>query len=163
MRISRYDILAQVVTLGSFSAAANALGYTPSALNQAVTSLEDELGVKLLERSRKGVRLSSDGALLLPDVLAIRDAEGGLRDRVLAIREVLVGTVAIGTFTSASCHILPQAIARFQQRHSRVTFQLMHGTYYDIEGWLRSGQVQLGFLRPPAPPPWKLFPCPGTS
>jgi DNA-binding transcriptional LysR family regulator len=51
---------------GSQAAAADALGYTPSAVSQLVSSLEKELGLTLLERSSKGVSVTAEGRGLIP-------------------------------------------------------------------------------------------------
>ena len=158
MRISRYEILHTVVNCGSFSRAAEALGYTQSAISQSVAALEDELGVSLLERSRHGVTLSADGALLYPDILAICDAESGLSDRISAIQNVLIGTVRIGSFTSISCHLLSKVIALFNPKYPGITFEVMHGYYQQIRDWILSGTVQLGFVLLPAPPELEVIP-----
>ena len=158
MRISRYDILLKVVACGSFNRAAEQLGYTQSALSQAVASLEDELGVTLLNRTRHGVSLSPDGELLFPDVMAICNAQRNLVNRISAIHHVLVGTVRIGTFTSISCRLLPDAICRFTSEYPKVTFELMHGNYHEIENWLLSGTADLGFLKLPVSGSLDVFP-----
>ena len=56
----------ECIERGSISAAADSLGYTPSAISQLITSLEKELGLKLLVRSQKGVKPTSEGETLLP-------------------------------------------------------------------------------------------------
>ena len=59
------EVFVQVAELGSFSKAAQLLYITPSAVIQQVNRLEDELGVKLLLRSKKGVKLTPAGEYLL--------------------------------------------------------------------------------------------------
>ena len=149
MRISRYEIFVKVVECGSISKAAEQLGYTQSAISQSIAALEEELNISLLDRSRYGVSLSPDGKLLFPDIMAIYNSENNLSNRVASIHNVLVGTIRIGTFTSVSCHILPEVIYRFTQKHPGVSFELMHGYYHEIENWLMAGLINLGFLKLP--------------
>lgn len=160
MRISRYEILRTVVARGSFSRAAEELGYTQSALSQSVAALEDELGVSLLERSRHGVSLSADGQLLYPSILAICEAEDSLSDRISSIQNVLIGTVRIGSFTSISCHLLSKVISQFTPKYPGVTFELMHGYYQQLQDWVLSGTVQLAFVLLPTSPELDVTPLP---
>ena len=62
----RYIALQKIVELGSFSKAAYSLGYTQSALSQAISSLENEMGFKLLKRTRTGSTLTSEGEEMYP-------------------------------------------------------------------------------------------------
>ena len=64
--MNRYIALLKVLELGSYTKAAEALGYTQPALSQMITSLEKETGITLLFRSRSGIRLTPDGERLLP-------------------------------------------------------------------------------------------------
>lgn len=160
MRISRYEIFVKVVESGSISHAAEQLGYTQSAISQAVAALEDELGLSLLERSRSGVTLSPNGRLMFPDIMAICHAENNLTSRIASIQNLLVGTICIGTFTSISCHVLPDALFQFTQRHPGVTFELKHGYYHEIEKWLNAGVINLGFLKLPTSQQLEVFPLP---
>ena len=62
----RYIALKKIVELGSFTKAADVLGYTQPAMSQMITSLEKELSIKLLYRSRYGIRLTIEGERLFP-------------------------------------------------------------------------------------------------
>ena len=68
MESARCKAFIESVERGSFRAAADALGYTPSAVSQLVAALEKELGLTLLIRSKKGVTMTSEGARLAPIV-----------------------------------------------------------------------------------------------
>ncbi|MFT9128649.1 LysR family transcriptional regulator, partial [Lentilactobacillus hilgardii] len=59
--MNRLLALQKVVELGSFTKAAEALGFTQSAISQMVTSLEEEMKIKLLDRSRNGITLTLEG------------------------------------------------------------------------------------------------------
>ena len=64
--MNRYIALQKIIELGSFTKAADALGYTQSSISQMIASLENELAIKLLTRSRVGVKLTIEGAELYP-------------------------------------------------------------------------------------------------
>ena len=64
--INRYIALQKIMEAGSFTKAAEHLGYTQSSISQMMASLENELGIKLLKRSRTGVSLTIEGKELYP-------------------------------------------------------------------------------------------------
>ena len=69
MDIRKYEVLLKVIDKGSFAAAANELGYTPSGVSQMMSALEEECGVNLLQRSNRGVQLSKQGQAIYPYIL----------------------------------------------------------------------------------------------
>ena len=74
--LRRLHVFHAVATHRSFSAAASALNYTQSSVSQHVTNLERELGVTLLDRSSRPVRLTPSGEIVLThaDALLVRAA-----------------------------------------------------------------------------------------
>ena len=66
MAIHKYQAFVRVAEMGSITKAAEAMGYTQSAVSRMVADLEDEWNLNLLRRSRGGLALSSDGLMLLP-------------------------------------------------------------------------------------------------
>ena len=64
--LQKYLALIKTVEYGSFTKAAAILNYSQSGISRMINDLEQEWGVALLERSRSGVRLTSDGMKLLP-------------------------------------------------------------------------------------------------
>ena len=76
--ISRYGVLCRVVEQGSFTHAAEDLGYSQSAVSQNVRALEQETGVTLLSRRKDGVQLTQDGQEFYPYIQSIFQAEQAL-------------------------------------------------------------------------------------
>ena len=149
MSIKKYEILMKTADLGSFTKASEVLGYTQSAISHIITGLEDELGLKLLARDRFGVRLTAEGEALLPAIRAVCQKNQEVTRQAAQFHGLEVGQVRIGTFLSVSVHILPDLIHGFSQRHPNITFELLQGSYEDIERWLGEGRIDLGFLRLP--------------
>ncbi|MEU5977559.1 LysR family transcriptional regulator [Streptomyces sp. NPDC047315] len=103
----------EVCRLGSISAAAQALGYTQSALSRQIAALESRLAVPLLQRHARGVRPTAAGAVLLEHAVAIlQRVERAERD-VLASRERPVTTLRVGGVPTASATLLPRALSLF--------------------------------------------------
>lgn len=75
----RYDIFLKVCETGNFSRAAEALNYTQSGISQMMAGLEEELGVQLFARIKKGVILTDNGKRLLPYVQEMVNQKDKLR------------------------------------------------------------------------------------
>src|SRR4051795_2439425 len=111
--VKRLRVLREVAAKGSFSAAAESLAYTQSAVSQQIAALEREAQTRLVERSARGVRLTEAGRALVrhADVILARlaDAEAELE----AIASLRAGRVRLSAFPTAGASIAPAAIARF--------------------------------------------------
>lgn len=148
--IQRYIALQKVVELGSFSKAAEALGYTQSTMSQMVASLEDAYAITLLNRSRKGVSLTQEGAELYPYIERTIYQYRAAEERAREIRGLETGTVRIGTVSSISAHWMPGLLAEFQARYPGVDFVIHQGDYTSIQEWIKTGAVDFGFVNPAA-------------
>ncbi len=101
LNLTRLNILREVVQRGSFSAAAEALDYTQSAVSQAIARLEAEIGAALLVRDRRGVRATAAGATLLQHADAIFAQVQAAEDDLAAVLGVRGGRLRIASFPSA--------------------------------------------------------------
>ena len=140
-----YLALLQVLESNSFSLAAKTLGYTQSAVSQMIKSLEAELGVTMLVRSRTGVALTREGEAMLPYIRDVARAHQALSDQAASLRGLEQGVVRIGSFNSVSSSLLPRAIQRFKQLHPAIRFELHQGLYQELEGLVRGGVVDFSF------------------
>src|SRR5262249_60778420 len=107
----RLLVLREVAAHGSVSGAAEALGYTPSAVSQQLGALEREAGSVLVERSGRGIRLTETARALLPhahDVLAALERADATLARAA---EELTGTVRLASFPTAARALLPRTLA----------------------------------------------------
>ena len=149
MKPCKYSIFIEILEAGSFSKAAEKINYSQSAISQLVSSLEKELNVPLLHRSKKGLSLTTEGEQLLPYFYDIHKAEIRLQDVLAQKNDHLTGTVRIGAYTSISCSFLPKVIQSFQEKYPLVDYQIINGSYKDIEELIINGGVDLGFVRWP--------------
>ncbi len=122
--VKRLKVLREVAARGSFSAAAESLAYTQSAISQQIAALEREAGTVLVDRNARGVRLTEAGRALVrhADVILARlaDAEAELE----AIAGVRGGRVRLVSFPTAGATIAPRAIGRFRDRFPGVEVTL---------------------------------------
>jgi DNA-binding transcriptional LysR family regulator len=150
MNIQKYEAFLKTVEYRSLTKAAQALGYTQSAISHMLHALESEWRVTLLTRDRSGVSITSEGLRLLPLVRNVCNANRDLVDEIGELHGLEAGMIRIGTFTSVSVHWLPQMIKNFHSEYPNIDFELLHGDYTEIETWLTEGRADCGFLRLPA-------------
>ena len=148
--MQRYIALLKVIEVGSFTKAADLLGYTQPALSQMIASLEKELSIKILYRSRYGIRLTPEGERLYPSIQNSVLQYEAMRRTADEIRGLDSGIVRIGTVSSVSCHWLPGIIRDFWREHPDVQIVLHQGDYTSIQEWVRTGAVDFGFVNPHA-------------
>lgn len=148
--MNRYLALYKIVELGSFTRAAEALGYTQSAMSQMIASLEDELSIKLLIRSRTGARLTLEGAELYPYVERLVYQYQAVQEKTNEIKGLESGLIRIGTISSISTHWLPGLLREFREKYPAVEFVLHQGDYSLFQEWIKTGAVDFAFVNPAA-------------
>ncbi len=141
--VRRMRVLREVAARGSFSAAAEALAYTQSAVSQQIAALEREAGTRLVDRSARGVTLTDAGRALVVHADAILrrldDAEAEL-DAIAGLRG---GRLRLTTFATAGATIMPKAVMEFRRRHPGVDLTIGPEEPDDGIAALRTGQADL--------------------
>lgn len=150
MNIQKYQALIKTVELGSFTKAAESLGYTQSAVSRMIADLEKEWKVTLLERNKSNLNLTADGMSILPYAKKLCNEYERLKKQVDSIHGLEKGVIRIGTFSSVATHWLPNIIKEFQKDYPGIDYELLLGDYTEIEEWIVEGRVDCGFLRLPA-------------
>ena len=102
METARLRAFIEAAEKGSIKAAADSLGYTPSAISQLVTALEKELGLVLFRRSQKGVSLTAEGEELIPLVRAYLAREDEIYRFASELNGVTTGHLKIATYPSVA-------------------------------------------------------------
>ena len=142
----RYEIFLKVCETGSFSKAAEALNYTQSGISQMMAGLEEELGVQLFARVKKGVILTDNGRQLIPYIQEMVNQKDKLRQAAFNINHKVEGKLRIGSFSSVTALWMPDVIHFFRENYPQVEVQIFDGNYDEIRDWIIHGQVDCGFL-----------------
>lgn len=146
--MNRYIALQKIIEYGSFTKAADALGYTQSSISQMIASLENELSIKLLTRSRYGVKLTLEGTKLYPFIESSIFSYRSMIEKANEIKGLETGTIRVGTVSSVTCHWMPQLINGFKKKYPNVQFIFHQGDYSLISEWISTGQIDFGFINP---------------
>lgn len=130
----------------SFRHAARALGISQSSVSARVKILEDELGVRLFERSTRGVRLTEAGQHFVEQV------DGAMEMLDHAIKSAGMrasgeeGRLRIGVYALIGGGFLDQLLKRFRSKHERVRIQITEGTAKDAQLQIREGGLDVAFM-----------------
>jgi DNA-binding transcriptional LysR family regulator len=139
-------VLREVAVRGSFSAAAEALSFTQSAVSQQIAALERETGATLVERSARGVRLTDAGRALVKHTDAILARLTEAESELEAIAGLRGGRVRMAAFESACATLMPPAIAEYRSRHPAVELSMTLSEPEDSLPQLRSGEIELAVI-----------------
>lgn len=145
MRIEQLEYVAAVTQTGSLRKASERLHLSQPALSEAVSKLERELGVTLLDRRRSGARISRRGRELLPNMVEVLEAVDRLRtaagDQAGGHRVVRVGTVSAATST-----LVVPAVRDFREAHPGSTVEILNIQRGEIDQGLQEGALDLGLV-----------------
>src|SRR4029078_2029729 len=124
--VRRMRVLREVAVRGSFSAAAEALSFTQSAISQQIAALERETGTTLLQRRAGGVRLTDAGRALVAPADGIVAQLGDAERELAAIAGLRGGRVRLASFPSAGATLVTEAVSRVQRKHPAVELGASH-------------------------------------
>jgi DNA-binding transcriptional LysR family regulator len=144
--VRRMRVLREVAQQGSFSAAAEALSFTQSAVSQQVAALEREAGTKLLERGPRGVRLTEAGRALTSHADAILARIEDAEEELAAIAGLRGGRLRLASFQSAGATLLPRAVAEFHRRHPEVDLGMIEAEPEEACSRLAGGEIDLALV-----------------
>lgn len=139
-------VLCEVAEHGSFSAAAQALGMTQSAVSQHVAALEREAGLPLVDRGTRPVELTEAGAVLVRHGRAITAQLGDAEHALAEISGRLAGRLRVGSFPTALTTFVPPAIARFRAEAPGVVLTMVDDHMQGLLPRLEHGELDLAVV-----------------
>ncbi len=146
LNVNRLRVLREVANRRSFSAAAEALSYSQSAVSQQIATLEAETKMTLIDRRARGLRLTVAGELLVEHaegiIARLEAAEADLE----ALAGIRGGRLRIASFPTAGATLMPVAIATFRSRFPEVQLTLAEGEPQDMGPRLEAGEFDLALL-----------------
>ncbi len=129
-----------------FGQAATRLHMTQPPLTQAIAQLERVLGVRLFDRTKRSVQLTSAGAALLPSVLDLLARAQALPAQALSAAQGEVGRLRLGFVSTVGYALLPQWVRGFRALYPKVQLDLLEATGdMQLQG-LERGELDAGFM-----------------
>lgn len=147
--LRQLKIFVAVAQAGSFSRAGERIGLSQSAVSHSVKELENEIGVRLLDRTTREVVLTDAGQQLAGRLERLLEE---LNSTLLDARSVghqLSGTVRVAASQTISAHLIPQCIAAAAEQHPSIRFVLHDRPQQWVLQSIRQGEVDFGIVIDP--------------
>jgi DNA-binding transcriptional LysR family regulator len=144
--VRRLRVLVEVARTGSFSAAAEAMDQTPSAVSQQISAFEREVGVALVERGPRGVTLTEPGAVLVREGRAVFGRLDAAERELADLAGGRGGRLRLGWFATAGGTLVAQAVAEFHRAHPEVATDLFEGDPPETLARLRARELELALV-----------------
>src|SRR3954468_14071417 len=142
----RLQLLVELAERGTIAAVADALHFTPATVSHGLSALEREVGVPLLERSPRSVRLTPAGAALAREGRVVLARLGAAEADARAVGRLDRGELALATFPSAGAAFVAEAVARLAARHPGLVVRLLDAEADESLARLRSGEIDLAVV-----------------
>ncbi len=143
MDLRRLRALQAVVETGSVTAAAEQVGYTPSAVSQHITILERETGAVLFERVGRGIRPTEAGLLLAEHARDLLSKVAEAEAAIMALQRGHVGTLRVVSFPTAGASLIPPALATVRRELPQLDVALKVAERDDSIPLLRQGEADV--------------------
>jgi DNA-binding transcriptional LysR family regulator len=147
MTFSQLEIFVLITELGGFTAAAEKLGITQSAVSHALKQLESEWGVSLLSRNKTGIEVTEVGKNLLIRARELLGVSEAIHQEISAVRGLNRGVLRIGSFgPSSSLQLLPRILDQYQKNYPEIEIFVDEGTDDAVAQWIMERRVDVGFV-----------------
>lgn len=145
MNIEHLKTFQEIIKLGSFSEVAKKLGISQPAVSFQIQKLEQELGVRLIDRSQRAITLTQAGKRLLRFAEAVEGEREKLRQDIEQMRDKVSGELAIAASTIPGEYLLPTLLAGFKQRYPAVKIQVEVSDSLTVISKIRDNIYEVGF------------------
>lgn len=144
--ITGLRVIVAVAEAGSFTLAAEALGYTQSAVSKQMNALETSAGVSLFERAARGVELTDAGRVLAARAVRIIDELEATGRELSGLADEVTGRVALGGFPTAAMVLVPRTIQRLRAERPGIAVEFQEASSPTQLGRLRAGRLDVAIV-----------------
>jgi DNA-binding transcriptional LysR family regulator len=143
MELRQLQHFLAVVDEGNFHRAAEKVHLTQQAVSKSIAQLENNLGVRLLDRDRQSVELSPFGELLLPHARTVDAEIRRFQDNLATMLGTKTGIVRVGATPTMLNQLLPTAIAQLHAARPQVRLYVESGDFDRLAGALLRGELDM--------------------
>jgi DNA-binding transcriptional LysR family regulator len=144
--LRQLEIFVKVAEFGSFSKAAAALYLTQPTVSEHIRTLEDELGVRLLDRLGRGAAVTRAGQLLVSYATRMLALSREARQAIEGFQGRMSGELLVGASTIPGEYVLPPVIGRFKDKYPDISVTLLIGGSRTAIDWVAEGRAELGVV-----------------
>ena len=146
MDFARLRTLRELSLRKTMAAVADALFVSPSAVSQQIAQLEDELGVQLIERRGRGVRLTPAGARLVAHAERIIAVLEEAKTDLAEMKRIVAGELRVAAFPSVAAALIPRTIRALELSHPQLQLTLDELEPVDGLAALRAWQTDVALI-----------------
>lgn len=145
MNLENLKTFQELVRLGSFSEAGRKLAISQPAVSFQIQKLEQELGMRLIDRTQRALTLTAGGKRLLRFAASVEAEREQLRHDLERMREEVSGELLVTASTIPGEFLLPPLLAKFKQRHPAVIIQMAVSDSLAVINSVRDNTYEAGF------------------
>ena len=147
MDLVKYEVFLDIVERGSYSKVCEDLGYSLSGISKMMKSMEEEIDIPLINRTNKGITLTSDGEKVLPLIRQLINYKEVIEEEFSLIRGVESGKIRIGGFPTISFTWISSLIAIFKKNHPNIAIEVIEeNSIKNLEQWLNQGIIDVALF-----------------
>ncbi|WP_279011435.1 LysR family transcriptional regulator, partial [Synergistes jonesii] len=132
MDIRKYEVIIKAAECRNLTKAGEFFGYTQSGVSHMIKVVEEELGFRVLSRSRSGVSLTPEGERIIPVLREIARWNENLVQIAADINGLVCGNLRVGVFSSVAIHWLPRILRDFQADYPHISIDIIEGGSEDM-------------------------------
>jgi len=149
MDIKQLTYFVTIAEEGTITNAANKLHMAQPPLSTQLKVLEDELGIKLIERGARKIKLTDAGKILYKRAKNILEITNSTTKEIEEFRKGVQGTLRLGTISSSGTALLIKRIIEFNKKYPNIKFEIYEGNTYELIEKINSGIIEVGIVRTP--------------
>lgn len=151
MNLLHWRLLVAVAEAGSVSKAAESYGITQSGASQAISQMEETLGIKVFVRERRQTTVTAVGQQVLDKARKMLIELESIQNLADSAKNWDSGKIMLASFPSLFASMLQPLISSFCRMHPSIEVTHLNGTDREVEEWLANGAIDLGVVMNPAP------------
>ena len=147
MNLKRLEYFCQLAVLGNFTRAARAVGIAQPALTVAIQKLEQEVGLKLINRADKNSLLTAEGGVLYKLATQLLSQAKQVELELEELKELERGTIRFGVSAMMGSYYFPKILTKFQQKYPKIKIHLVDQGTAALEKMLLNSELDLALVR----------------
>ncbi|WP_297817889.1 LysR family transcriptional regulator [uncultured Paraglaciecola sp.] len=147
MNLKRLEYFCQLAVLGNFTRAAQAVGIAQPALTVAIQKLEQEVGLKLINRADKNSLLTAEGGVLYKLATQLLSQAKQVELELEELKELERGTIRFGVSSMMGSYYFPKILTKFQQKYPKIKIHLVDQGTAALEKMLLNSELDLALVR----------------
>jgi|TARA_R110002167_G_scaffold28926_11_gene96758 DNA-binding transcriptional LysR family regulator len=147
LNLKRLEYFCQLAMLGNFTRAAHKIGIAQPALTIAIQKLEQEVGLKLINRTEKNSLLTAEGEVLHKLATQLLSQVKQVELELEGLKNLEGGTIRFGVSAMMGSYYFPQVLTAFKQKHPKIKIHLVDQGTAALEKMLLNGELDLALVR----------------